>query len=63
VHDLLHERDDDGWRLRVSSYAKLRIAPEWVVDVAGRSGLDARIEGVERGMVTIRAVRVSRSDE
>jgi SAM-dependent methyltransferase len=63
VHDLLHERDDDGWRLRVSSYAKLRLAPEWVVDVLGRSGLDARIEGVERGMVTIRAVRASRSDE
>lgn len=30
VHDLLHERAGDTWQLKVSSYPKLRLSPEWV---------------------------------
>ena len=29
VYDVLHERAADGWALRVSSYPKLRLSPDW----------------------------------
>lgn len=45
VHDLLHERGPDGWRLRVSSYQKLRLDPAWVAAVLQERGLV-----VERGV-------------
>jgi SAM-dependent methyltransferase len=44
AHDLLHERDGDRWRLRVSSYPKLRLSPDWVVQTLRGLGLDARLE-------------------
>lgn len=44
VHDLLHERGEDGWALRVSSYPKLRLDPAWVAALFEEQGL-----GVERG--------------
>lgn len=39
VHDLLHEREHASWRLRVSSYRKLRISPRWMLGVMDRVGL------------------------
>ena len=36
VTDLLHERDDARWELRVSSYRKLRMAPEGLNYLASR---------------------------
>lgn len=39
VHDLVHERGADGtWTLRVSSYRKLRIAPDGVRSLLAESG-------------------------
>ncbi len=32
VHDVLHERASGTWHMRVSSYPKLRLSPEWVVE-------------------------------
>lgn len=57
VHDLLHEHRDDQWGLKISSYPKLRISPDWVMaELAGR-GLDARRVPSRGGMVQIAARR------
>jgi len=57
VHDLLHERTDDGWTLRVSSYAKLRLDPEWARSAFGRLGVAATLDTGTRGMVRLVATR------
>jgi SAM-dependent methyltransferase len=56
VHDVLHERKDDNWTMKVSSYRKLRLSPEVVVDAAHAAGLNCQIQQGPRGMVTLRAV-------
>ncbi|MCG8590191.1 MAG: class I SAM-dependent methyltransferase [Proteobacteria bacterium] len=57
VHDLLHERGDAGWSLRVSSYPKLRLDPAFVADALSRAGL--RVASPERhdGLVWFHARR------
>jgi SAM-dependent methyltransferase len=55
VHDVLHERTGDGWTMKVSSYKKLRLSPDWVVESAKAAGLDCSIEAGPRGMVKLRA--------
>ena len=57
VYDLLHERTDLGWTLRVSSYMKLRLNPEWACATLRRLGLAATLETGPRGMVRLVAVR------
>jgi SAM-dependent methyltransferase len=57
VYDLLHERTDSGWTLRVSSYTKLRLNPEWACATLRRLGLAATLETGPRGMVRLVAVR------
>jgi 2-polyprenyl-3-methyl-5-hydroxy-6-metoxy-1,4-benzoquinol methylase len=53
VRDLLHQFENGAWRLRVSSYAKLRLAPEWVVECLGRLGMSVRRDTVAGGMTRI----------
>jgi hypothetical protein len=53
VHDLLTERIDDQWVQRVSSYPKLRLAPEWVESTLQAAGLQSRRETAPSGMVRI----------
>jgi SAM-dependent methyltransferase len=53
VHDLLHERDGDAWRQRVSSYRKLRLAPEHLLASLASQGLVADIERGPRGLVRV----------
>jgi SAM-dependent methyltransferase len=55
VHDLIHERGDDGWFMKVSSYRKLRLAPGAVRDALSAAGLETVIEPGPRGMVKITA--------
>lgn len=55
VHDLVHERVNEGWQLRVSSYRKLRLSPAWVVAALHRVGLEAERGQNVRGMVRIGA--------
>ena len=57
VHDLVHERTAAGWTLRVSSYPKLRFAPEWARTALGRRGLTARLEAGANGMARLVATR------
>jgi SAM-dependent methyltransferase len=58
VHDLLHERGEDGWTLRVSSYPKLRLDPAWVAALFVEQGLSVDRGSGSGGMVrlTVRAV-------
>ncbi len=42
VRDLLHQRENGAWRLRVSSYPKLRLAPERVMERLTRLGMSVR---------------------
>jgi SAM-dependent methyltransferase len=39
VHDLLHTRQEIGWSLSKSSYRKLRLSVEWLVQELTNSGL------------------------
>jgi SAM-dependent methyltransferase len=53
VHDMLHERDRGQWRLRVSSYPKLRLSPEWVVTTLRSLGFSVSREAGLSGMVRV----------
>ncbi len=55
VHDLLQQREGAAWRLRVSSYPKLRLAPQWVADQLTALGLSVRRDTAAGGMIRIRA--------
>lgn len=58
VHDILHELSDDAWRLSVSAYQKLRISPEWLVEVMERSGFRIGRRAGSSGMVCLIAQRL-----
>jgi SAM-dependent methyltransferase len=53
VHDVLHERDGGQWQLRISSYPKLRLSPEWVVTALTSLGFTVRREPGLSGMVRV----------
>jgi 2-polyprenyl-3-methyl-5-hydroxy-6-metoxy-1,4-benzoquinol methylase len=53
VHDVLHERVAAKWQLRLSSYSKLRLAPESVVKALTSHGFSVRREAGLGGMVRV----------
>jgi 2-polyprenyl-3-methyl-5-hydroxy-6-metoxy-1,4-benzoquinol methylase len=53
VHDVLHQRDGDEWRMTVSSYRKLRIHPEELSNFVQRLGFDVQRQVGMRGMVRL----------
>lgn len=55
VHDILHERVGDSWRMKVSSYKKLRLSPQWVLDALRSVGLTPTAGAGPRRMVQIAA--------
>ena len=55
VHDMLHQREGGSWCLRVSSYPKLRLAPQWAVERLSSLGLSVHRDTVPGGMVRIAA--------
>lgn len=57
VHDVLHERDGEGWRMSVSAYPKLRLAPDWVVAQLASRGFALERRGLEHGLSTLSFVR------
>lgn len=57
VHDLLHTRAGEAWRLTVSAYPKLRLSPSWVVGLLEQAGLRVMGTSEARGMVTLVAGR------
>lgn len=58
VHDLLHRRTDQGWRLQVSQYTKLKLAPAQVLETFRACGLSPAIAAGPRGMVRLTASRL-----
>jgi 2-polyprenyl-3-methyl-5-hydroxy-6-metoxy-1,4-benzoquinol methylase len=58
VHDILHELDTSEWHLRVGSYRKLRLAPDWLCTALESSGFDVRREPGMAGMVRLVSTRV-----
>jgi predicted TPR repeat methyltransferase len=61
VHDMLHERNGDTWQLRVSTYRKLRLDPQWISASLRDRGFAVRVEPGLAGMVrVIAAVKPSR---
>ncbi len=55
VHDVLHERRDGEWTMRVSAYPKLRLAPAFIAQTLSRAGLAVTVQAGPRGMVGIHA--------
>lgn len=53
VHDVVHERAGSVWGMKVSSYRKLRIAPQWTLDALRKVGFSPTISAGPRGMVQI----------
>jgi SAM-dependent methyltransferase len=53
VHDILHERRDTGWEMKVSTYRKLRLPPALVVERLQAAGLSAAASAGPRGMVCV----------
>jgi 2-polyprenyl-3-methyl-5-hydroxy-6-metoxy-1,4-benzoquinol methylase len=53
VHDILHERIDDAWQLRISAYRKLRLSPEWVTRALRAHRLSVRVEPGLAGMIRL----------
>jgi SAM-dependent methyltransferase len=55
VHDIVHERVGDSWRMKVSSYKKLRLSAQWVLDALRSVGLRPTAGAGPRGLVQITA--------
>jgi len=53
VHDLLYTNDDRGWKLSVSTYRKLRLAPDEVCNGFQAAGLKSTITAGPRGMLRL----------
>jgi hypothetical protein len=57
VHDLLHEKHDGCWRQRISSYPKIRLAPEWVAAKLSGHGFAVKRDATPSGMARIVAIK------
>jgi len=57
VHDILHERDGSQWELSVSSYEKLRLAPDRLATFFEEHGFVVASESGMSGMVRLIATR------
>ncbi len=57
VHDLLHENEDGQWRQSISSYPKLKVAPEWVASRLRELGFEVKRDAAANGMVRIVATK------
>ena len=57
VHDVLNERDNGQWRQTVSSYSKLRLAPEWVETKLIEHGFSVRRDATSTGMTRLAALK------
>ncbi len=53
VYDVIHSRTETGWDMRVSSYRKLRIAPDWLEKRAIDVGFSRESQDVRSGLVTL----------
>jgi SAM-dependent methyltransferase len=57
VYDVLHERQAKHWPMSVSSYRKLRLRPQWVIETLEANGFAVRAETGLSGMIRLVAQR------
>ena len=57
THDLMHVRDEAGWRFERSAYPELKLSPTWMRDRLGANGLSVTHEETVRGMTVVAARR------
>jgi SAM-dependent methyltransferase len=57
VHDVLHSKEQGRWRQTVSSYPKLRLAPDWVAAHLSELGLSVWRDAAANGMARIVGIR------
>lgn len=57
VYDLLHEKEGGKWRQTVSSYPKLKLAPDWVMSQLSGLGFGVKRDTTPSGMVRIVATK------
>lgn len=57
VHDIVHERTDDGWTTRVSRYRKLRLKTAELLALMESTGFEVKREAGVRGLVRVVATR------
>ena len=57
VHDLVHKRENGGWRLLKSAYRKLRLTVGEVEALLGASGFTDLTTSADKGMTCILAVK------
>jgi SAM-dependent methyltransferase len=57
VHDIVHQRSDAGWQMRVSSYSKLRLPPEQLRALLVAQGLSVALRPGRNGMIQLAATR------
>lgn len=55
--ELLHERKEGAWVMRVSAYRKLRLAPGWVKQQLEECGFIVSINAGVSGMIRIIATK------
>jgi 2-polyprenyl-3-methyl-5-hydroxy-6-metoxy-1,4-benzoquinol methylase len=56
VHDLVYEREGTHWIQRVSSYRKVRLAPDWVSTTLRDAGFEVTREAGPSGMIRLVAL-------
>jgi hypothetical protein len=57
VTDLLHEKKENGWQQKVSSYHKVRISPDKIVKMLQQFGLTIILNEPINRLVTIIATK------
>lgn len=57
VHDLLHEKPGETWQLKVSTYRKLRLDPQWISASLHAEGFSVRTEPGLAGMTRVVGVK------
>jgi SAM-dependent methyltransferase len=55
VYDLLYRKDGERWVLNVSSYPKLRIYKDWILDQLQKEGFQVIQDKIINGMICIAA--------
>src|SRR5690606_16722244 len=57
VHDLIHEREGDGWTLHKSAYPKLIVPRAWLVELLDGLGFAVDVEVMPSGLIRVVASR------
>lgn len=60
VTDLFYEKEDDKWQQKVSSYEKVRISPDWFLNLLQESGFTIEANETINRMISIIAEKISR---